>query len=92
MPQYRAKKWEWVGRGAGHGRVKENFRIAFEMYIKEISNKKLIKKRKNNNRLWKIYTFVISTSTFVFKFCHYLNSTKHFKYLKITQLLCYLMM
>ena len=83
MPQYRAKKWEWVGRGAGHGRVKENFRIAFEMYIKEISNK---------NRLWKIYTFVISTSTFVFKFCHYLNSTKHFKYLKITQLLCYLMM
>jgi hypothetical protein len=34
----RAKKREWVGRGAG-GRVWEIFGIAFEMYIKKISNK-----------------------------------------------------
>jgi hypothetical protein len=39
----RAKKQEWVGRGAGWwwwwGGY-ETFRIAFEMYIKKISNKK----------------------------------------------------
>jgi hypothetical protein len=31
--QYRAKKWEWVGRGAGRGegRVQGTFGIAFEM-------------------------------------------------------------
>jgi hypothetical protein len=34
----RAKKQKWVGRGAGGGRV------AFEMYIKKISNKKIFKK------------------------------------------------
>jgi hypothetical protein len=34
----RAKKWEWVGRGVG-GRVWGTFGIAFEMYIKKISNK-----------------------------------------------------
>jgi hypothetical protein len=27
----RAKKWEWVGRGAGQGRVQGTFEIAFEM-------------------------------------------------------------
>jgi hypothetical protein len=27
----RAKKWEWVGRGVGWGRVWGNFVIAFEM-------------------------------------------------------------
>jgi hypothetical protein len=34
----RAKKQEWVGRGAG--RREGTFGIAFEMYIKKISNKK----------------------------------------------------
>jgi hypothetical protein len=41
MPQYRgntrAKKWKWVGREAGG--VGEGIGIAFEMYIKKISNK-----------------------------------------------------
>jgi hypothetical protein len=32
----RAKKQEWVGRGAGQ---REGIGIAFEMYIKKISNK-----------------------------------------------------
>jgi hypothetical protein len=44
----RAKKWEWVGRGAGQGEGIGNFRtfgIAFEMYIKKISNKNLKKKQ-----------------------------------------------
>jgi hypothetical protein len=35
----RAKKWGWVGRGAGLGRVWRTFGIAFEMYIKKISSK-----------------------------------------------------
>jgi hypothetical protein len=38
----RAKKREWLGRGVGWGEGIRNFRIAFEMYIKKISNKKLI--------------------------------------------------
>jgi hypothetical protein len=38
----RAKKWEWVGRGVA-GRVWGTFGIAFEMYIKKISNKTLFK-------------------------------------------------
>jgi hypothetical protein len=38
----RAKKWEWVDRRAGlGGGDRETFRIAFEIYIKKISNKKL---------------------------------------------------
>jgi hypothetical protein len=37
----RAKKWEWVGRGAGQREAIGNvFGIAFEIYIKKISNKK----------------------------------------------------
>jgi hypothetical protein len=37
----RAKKQEWVGRGAGQREgIGNNFRIAFEMYIKKISNNK----------------------------------------------------
>jgi hypothetical protein len=32
----RAKKWEWVGRGAGWREVIGNFWIAFEMKIKKI--------------------------------------------------------
>ena len=39
----RAKKWEWVGRGAGWGSVWGTFGISFEMYMKEIFNKKLEK-------------------------------------------------
>jgi hypothetical protein len=35
----RAKKQEWVGRGAGQREGIGTFRIAFEMYIKKISNK-----------------------------------------------------
>ena len=35
----RAKKREWVGRGAGWREVIGTFGIAFEMYIKKISNK-----------------------------------------------------
>jgi hypothetical protein len=31
MPQYRAKKWKWVGREQVGGRVQGNFEIAFEM-------------------------------------------------------------
>jgi hypothetical protein len=34
----RAKKQEWVGRGTGWGEGIGNFEIAFEMYIKKISN------------------------------------------------------
>jgi hypothetical protein len=33
------KKWEWVGRGAWQRRLLGTSRIAFEMYIKKISNK-----------------------------------------------------
>jgi hypothetical protein len=40
----RAKKWEWLGRGAGRREGIGTFRIAFEMYIKKISNKKKLKK------------------------------------------------
>jgi hypothetical protein len=36
----RAKKWEWVSREQGGGRVYGTFGIAFEMYVKKISNKK----------------------------------------------------
>jgi hypothetical protein len=36
----RAKKLEWVGREAGQREGMGTFRIAFEMYIKKISNKK----------------------------------------------------
>jgi hypothetical protein len=40
MPQYRgntrAKKWEWVGRGAGRREHIGNFLIAFEMYKENI--------------------------------------------------------
>jgi hypothetical protein len=44
MPQYWGKPGprsgsEWVGEQGG-GRVYGTFRIAFEMYIKKISNKK----------------------------------------------------
>jgi hypothetical protein len=35
----RAKKWEWVGRGAGWRESIGTFGIAFEMYINKISNK-----------------------------------------------------
>jgi hypothetical protein len=42
----RAKKREWVGRGAGWG----NF-LKFEMYIKKISNNKK-KLRKKDSRAW----------------------------------------
>jgi hypothetical protein len=41
----RAKKQEWVCRGAGRGEGIENFWDRFEMYIKKISNKKCKKKR-----------------------------------------------
>jgi hypothetical protein len=41
----RAKKWEWVGRGGGQKEVIGNFGIAFEMYIKKISNKNKLNKR-----------------------------------------------
>jgi hypothetical protein len=37
----RAKKREWVGRGAGGGEGIGTFGIAFEMSIKKISNKKI---------------------------------------------------
>jgi hypothetical protein len=36
----KAKKQEWVGRGAGQREGIGTFRIAFEMYIKKMSNKK----------------------------------------------------
>jgi hypothetical protein len=36
----RAKKQEWMGRGAGWREGIGKFQIAFEMYIKKISNKK----------------------------------------------------
>ena len=39
----RAKKQEWVGRGAGWGGT---LGITFEMYIKEISNKKRKKEKR----------------------------------------------
>jgi hypothetical protein len=42
----RAKKQEWVGRGAGQRKGIGNFGIAFEIYIKKIPNKKLKKKNK----------------------------------------------
>jgi hypothetical protein len=45
----RAKKWEWVDWGAGEGRVWGTFRIAFEMQMKKIPNKKLEKKKKCYN-------------------------------------------
>jgi hypothetical protein len=35
----RAKRWEWVGSGAGVGRVWGTFRISFEMFLKKIPNK-----------------------------------------------------
>jgi hypothetical protein len=37
----RAKKWEWVGRGAGWGEGIGNIQDSIEMYIKKISNKKM---------------------------------------------------
>jgi hypothetical protein len=40
----RAKKWEWVHRGAGWREGIGNFGIAFEMYIKKICNKSKINK------------------------------------------------
>ena len=40
----RNKKWEWVGRGAGREEGIGDFRIAFVMYIKKVSNKKETKK------------------------------------------------
>ena len=39
----RAKKQEWVGRGAGWREGIGNFGIAFEMYIKKLSNKNKLK-------------------------------------------------
>jgi hypothetical protein len=53
MPQYKgmpvpsAKKWEWVGRGAGWGEGIGNFRDSIEMNIKKISNKKRKKSSKS---------------------------------------------
>ena len=35
----RAKKWEWVGRGARWGEGIGDFWVAFEMEMKKISNK-----------------------------------------------------
>jgi hypothetical protein len=48
----RAKKWEWVGREVGWGRVWGTFGIAFSMYLRKIcNNKKYFKKR-----IYMIYT------------------------------------
>jgi hypothetical protein len=48
MPQYRGtpgpKKWEWVGREVGGGRVWGTFAIALEMYLRKICNKNIFKK------------------------------------------------
>jgi hypothetical protein len=53
MPQYRGIPGPrngsgWVGEQGG-GRAWETFRIAFEMYIKKIANKKKLKKK---NQSW----------------------------------------
>ena len=50
----RAKKQECVGRGAGLGRVYRIFGVAFEMYIKKISNKNTLKNilSKKKKNLW----------------------------------------
>jgi hypothetical protein len=42
----RAKKWEWVGRRAGPREGIGTFRIAFELQIKKIANKKEKLKKK----------------------------------------------
>ena len=42
----RAKKQEWVGKGAGWGEGIGNFWIAFAMYLKKISNQKIKNKKK----------------------------------------------
>jgi hypothetical protein len=45
-----ARKWEWVGWGAGRARVQGALGIAFEMEMKKISNKKRKYNLKNKQR------------------------------------------
>jgi hypothetical protein len=45
----RAKKWEWVGRGVG-GRVWGTFRIALELELRKIRNKKYFLKKKRERK------------------------------------------
>jgi hypothetical protein len=51
----RAKKKEWLGRGAGRREGTGNFRgVAYEMYIKKIYNKETIS---NQGFTWNQYFF-----------------------------------
>jgi hypothetical protein len=64
MPQYRGMPGPrsgsgWVGE-QGEGRISETFGIAFEMYIKKISNKKKEKnsKQKMTHKLTRLNVYI----------------------------------